>query len=168
MKTKNYLRILLLAFGIFVSTAGQAQYNTAIGLRAGESSGVTIKHFINDGAALDFLISAWPNDLAIFGLYEKHQPIGNANGFNFYYGAGAHVAFNTYRRAYYYDRYHDYWWYHNRGGFGIGIDGIIGIEYKFPGIPLALSLDIKPYLEFNTDHNIYFSPDPGLGIKVAF
>lgn len=160
--------MLFLAAGLLLAGQTKAQYNTAIGLRAGESSGITIKHFINNGAALDFLVSFFPNDLGVFCLYEKHQQIGNAAGLNFYYGAGGHLAFNTYRSVYYHDRYGRYWWYHNREGFGLGIDGIVGLEYKIPSIPLAFSLDLKPYIEFNTDRNVYFSPDPGIGIKVAF
>jgi len=167
MKVKQTLKMLLLATGILLAGWSKAQYNTAIGLRVGESSGITVKHFTGRGA-LDFLVSFWPNDLGLFCVYEIHQPIGS-QGFNLYYGGGGHLAFNTYRyRAYYYDRYGRAWWYRDRGGFGIGIDGIVGLEYKIPNVPLAFSLDIKPFIEFNTDRNIYFSPDPGLGIKVAF
>lgn len=161
--------MFLLATAVLLSGWGKAQYNTAIGVRVGESSGITVKHFMGSDAALDFLVSFWPNDMAIFCVYEKHKQLGSAQGLNFYYGGGGHLAFNTYRyRAYYYDRYGRAWWYRDRGGFGVGIDGVLGLEYKIPGAPLAFSLDIKPFIEFNTDRNIYFSPDPGLGIKVAF
>ena len=169
MKLRQSLKIVVLAAGlIFTAGTTKAQYNTAIGLRAGGSSGLTIKQFLGTGNALDFLISFWPNDLAVFCVYEKHQQLGNAQGLNFYYGGGGHLAFNTYRSAVYRDRYGNYWWYRNRDGFGLGIDVIAGLEFKFPEVPLAISLDLKPYIEFNTDHNIYWSPDPGLGIKVAF
>jgi hypothetical protein len=140
-------------------------YSTAVGVRVGESSGLTFKTFVGSGA-FDFIISAWPNDLAVFALYEKNHPLGE-NGLSLYYGGGMHVAFNT-RRYYYYYEHHNRWWYHRRDGVGIGIDGIMGLEYKFRTVPLALSLDIKPYFEVNTDRNVYVSPDPGLGIKFAF
>lgn len=145
-------------------------YNNAFGLRAGESSGITFKHFKGNNTAYEFILSAWPNDLSIFGLYEKYKPINELSGLNFYYGGGGHVAFNTYSRVYYrtYSDGRAYWWYKERSGFGLGIDGIVGLEYKFRGIPLAISLDLKPYIEFNTDDHVYWSPDPGLGIKVTF
>lgn len=170
MKT---LKITAFIAFIALSAPANAQYKTAIGLRAGESSGLTIKHFTNETTAWDFIISFWPNDLSVFALYEKHKPLGS--NFNLYYGVGGHLAFNTWgpRRGYYYyddrGRYRGRgWWYRDRDGFGLGIDGILGLEFKVPDIPLAISLDIKPYIEFNTDRNIYWSPDPGLGLKIAF
>lgn len=171
MKKKLH-KILLLALVLGCGSLANAQYNTAIGLRAGESSGLTVKHFLGGAGssnALEFIVSAFPNDLAIFCIYEKHKPLGNGEGFSLYYGAGGHVAFDTYRRGYYYyDRHGRAWWYRDRAGFGIGVDGMLGIEFKIPDVPLAFSLDLKPYIEFNTDRNMYWSPDPGLGIKVAF
>lgn len=171
--TGKFLKILALVAILFINPGtSKAQYNTAIGLRAGWSSGLTVKQFIGNDAALDFLVSFWPRDLAVFCVYEKHKQLGNANGLNFYYGGGGHVAINTYRRVVYHDHpgpHHSHeWWYHDRDGFGIGVDVVAGLEFKFPDVPIALSLDIKPFIEFNTDRNIYWSPDPGLGIKVAF
>jgi hypothetical protein len=164
MKT---ILVLAVAFLIFSSGAKAQQNNNHIGLRAGESSGIDFKH-LNGTNAFEFIVSAWPNDLTLFGLFEKYKAINADPGFSFYYGAGPHVAFNTYHRVYYYDDRYGRWWYHSRGGFGLGIDGIVGLEYAFRQIPLALTVDLKPYIEFNTDHNIYWSPDPGLGIKVTF
>ncbi len=142
-------------------------YKTAIGLRGGESSGLSIKHFTGKGA-IEGIVSVWPNDLALFLLYEIHRPAFGVEGLNWYYGAGGHVAFYTRRRAYYYDRYGNYWWYRGRRGFGLGIDGIVGLEYKIPPIPLAISIDLKPFVEVNTDGNVYPALDPGIGIKLTF
>ncbi|HYG50368.1 MAG TPA: hypothetical protein VD905_05665 [Flavobacteriales bacterium] len=143
------------------------QAQNAVGLRVGGTSGVTFKHYSGLNA-YEFIIGAWPNDLTITGLYERYDHLSDDPGFSFYYGAGAHAAFNTYRRVYYYDSYRDRWWYAQRGGFGVGINGIIGLEYAFREIPLALSLDLKPFIEINTDDHIYWSPDPGLGVKIKF
>jgi hypothetical protein len=142
-------------------------YSNAVGLRIGESSGLTLKTFTGSGA-FDFIISAWPNDLALFALYERNHPLGD-NGVSWYYGGGAHITFNTWHRYYYRNEYYyNRWWYHERGGVGIGLDAIVGLEYKLPNAPFAFSLDIKPYMEVNRDRNIYVSPDPGLGIKYTF
>ena len=74
MKTMKKLRTILLVTLLFCSTGSFSQdYNTAVGLRFGESSGLTIKHSIKSGM-LEFIISAWPNDLTVFGLYEKYKP----------------------------------------------------------------------------------------------
>lgn len=142
-------------------------YTNAVGVRIGESSGLTLKSFTRSGA-LEFIISVWPNDLALFALYERYHPLGD-NGVSFYYGGGAHLAFNTWHRHYYRsDDYYNRWWYQDRNGFGIGLDAIAGLEYKLPGAPLAFSIEFKPYMEVNRDRNVYVSPDPGVGIKYTF
>lgn len=138
-------------------------YSTAIGLRAGETSGLTIKQFIGSQTALEGILGIWPNALSGTILFEKYSATG-VNGLNWYYGAGGHAAFQTTKIYYYPDRYY----YYRRGDVGLGIDGILGIEYKIPPIPFAISLDVKPYIEANTAGGIYTLLDPGLGIKVTF
>lgn len=143
----------------------QSFYTTAIGLRAGETSGLTIKHFTGSNQAVEGIIGIWPNAISLTALYERHAS-GNTEGFSWYYGAGGHVAFETGRiyrisdRSFYY-RYPD-------REVGIGIDGILGLEYKIPPIPFALSLDLKPFVEINTGGIVFIALDPGLGIKVTF
>jgi hypothetical protein len=152
------------------SSYGQAlntpDYNTAIGLRVGGTSGITIKHFMGGGpAAFEGIIGLWPNALSLTGLYEKHANAG-ASGLKWYYGGGAHVAFIS-------TRYHDRGYYYYRDsapedGVGIGIDGIVGIEYKINPIPFAISLDLKPFIELNTMGGTFWAIDPALGIKFTF
>lgn len=178
---KNNLAKLLLiaAFAAFSYNEANAQgpainsanYHTAIGLRAGGTSGLTIKHFVANGNAIEGIIGAWPNAFSITGLYEWHVPQAGAPGLKWYYGIGAHAA--VYRDTYYYYREGNngrpYRYYRYVGnGTGLGIDGILGLEYKIPPIPFAISLDIKPYVEFNTNNAIYTAFDPGLGIKFTF
>ena len=52
--------------------------------------------------------------------------------------------------------------------FALGIDGIVGIENKIPQIPIAMSLDIKPFMEIFRDGELNFSLDPGIGVKFTF
>lgn len=175
MEKLRFTKPLTLLFFLFVCstlTFGQREsYSTAVGLRGGWSPAFTIKHFVGGGnTAIEGMISGWPYGVTTTVLGEVHVPMG-APGLNFYYGGGAHVRF--YRH--YYTGY-SYWpWpYRDREyvtvyerGAGLGIDGIVGIEYKIPPIPLALSLDFKPFLEFGRDY--WFAvPDLGLGIKLAF
>lgn len=178
MKTTKILSAVLMA--VFVTANVNAQdgdkmpdlainstsYKTAIGLRAGETSGLTIKQFVGSSTALEGIIGVWSHGISATLLYEKHVPAFDVAGLNWYYGAGGHVAFEAGRRLVYYrnDRYYRY----NEGNVGLGIDGIIGMEYKIPSIPFALSLDVKPYVEVITNGRVWTSLDPGLGIKVTF
>ncbi|MGZ3903504.1 MAG: hypothetical protein ACXVC6_07410 [Bacteroidia bacterium] len=143
-------------------------YRNAVGLRIGETSGLTFKHFFSNASALEGIVGASPYSFGITGLYEKYITSG-VNGLYFYFGGGGHL--NTgYGRSVYYVYNGDNRYYYRRGypGLGIGIDGIIGAEYKVPKIPFALSFDLKPFIEFNNAPDMFFALDPGLGIKFTF
>ncbi|MES2588881.1 MAG: hypothetical protein V4622_07870 [Bacteroidota bacterium] len=161
--------VIILALLFATTTFGQATYNTAIGLRAGETSGLTAKQFIGSSTAIEGIVGAWRYGISATVLFEKYVPAFNTSGLNWYYGAGGHASFkNRYYDRYYYSRRDYYDNYYYNGGFGLGIDGILGIEYKINGAPIAFSLDLKPFFEINTNGGAWGSLDPGLGIKVAF
>lgn len=165
------MKKLTLCLFVVLGTAVNAQlnYNTAIGLRGGETSGLTIKQGIGGSKAIEGIVGVYGNGLSVTVLFEKYQGTG-LSGLNWYYGAGAHVAFFDYyydRRYYFRDGYYRSRYYYD-DGFGFGIDGVLGLEYKIPKAPIAFSLDIKPYVEMNNRGGIWTSLDPGLGIKVAF
>ncbi len=177
MKTKE---IILTAIALIAFTfAGKAQdngnmpnlaintssYNTAIGLRGGETSGLTIKHFTSNSRAIEGIVGIWGHGFSGTVLLEKYAPAFNARGLNWYYGFGGHLAFQN-GGGYYYD-YGRHKHYHG-GALGLGVDGIVGLEYKIPKAPFALSLDLKPYIEVVTKGHMWMSLDPGLGIKVTF
>jgi hypothetical protein len=135
--------LIALIFGLFgLTTQVNAQtYNTAVGLRGGLFSGVTIKHFISDNAAVEGILANRWGGIAIIGLYEIQMNLPT-EGLSWYYGGGAHLA--TYKRVKYYSSDATV-----RDGnvTTVGIDGIIGLEYNFADFPLNLSLDAKPFFE---------------------
>jgi hypothetical protein len=139
-------------------------YKTAIGIRGGETSGFTLKHFTGTESAIEGIFGFWPDAFSITGLFEHYVNAGT-DGLYWYYGGGGHVGFNT--GGLYYASESRRYYYHS-GETGIGIDGMLGIEYKIPRIPFAISLDLKPYMEITTMNRVYGSIDPGLGVKVAF
>jgi hypothetical protein len=144
----------------------KSTYNTAIGLRAGTAtSGLTFKQFIGSRTALEGILGVWHHGFSITGLYEKYTPAFNVRGLNWYYGGGAHVAFETGHDFYYRNERHSH--YHD-DYFGIGVDGLVGMEYKIPPIPVAVSFDLKPFVEIHSNGGGWFGLDPGLGIKFAF
>ncbi|MCE3295517.1 MAG: hypothetical protein K0R65_1231 [Crocinitomicaceae bacterium] len=160
--------IYLLPFLFFGTILRAQDYNTAIGLRAGETSGLTIKKSIGNSSALEGILGFWRHGVSATLLYERYMPTANIAGLSWYYGGGGHAAFeNTFYRGYYWYNGDRYYYYEN-GGMGLGIDGIVGLEYKIPRAPIAFSLDIKPFVEFNTNGGVWTSFDPGLGLKVAF
>lgn len=151
--------ICLFAF----SSRSQAQslgqsYNTGIGVKIGYWGGgaLDIKHFIRPSAALEGLLGFGSNWFTITGLYEFHGPITGAPGLLWYVGPGAHIGF---------------WNHHYRdentdvGGAFFGIDGVLGLDYKFNGAPIDLSLDIQPAISIPDGG---FDIWGGLGIRFTF
>ena len=77
----------------------------------------------------------------VTGLYEVHGTAFNTANLKWYYGGGAHVGFynGKYYRGFEKNRA-------DEGYVEVGVDGILGLEYKIPTIPINISLDWKPAL----------------------
>lgn len=162
--------MILISITSYAQTNPGTDFKNAVGLRAGETSGITFKHFLNNKSAIEGIVSAWPYTLGLTGLYEAYTPIGT-KGLNFYAGGGGHLNFGGPRYQYYYvyrNNGYDYVYARGFNGTAIGLDGVIGLEYKFKPIPLAISADLKPYYEISTLHYSYFTLDPSIGIKLTF
>jgi hypothetical protein len=112
------------------------------------SNSITVKYFMNDKYALEGLLSFGSpgSRFGIGGLFEVHQLIGTIPNLNWYYGGGGYVG----------------WQY---GITFLGPTGVVGIDYKFPTVPLNLSLDWKPELDVLPAIN--FVPD-ALGLSARF
>ncbi len=155
---------------------GGAGYTTGIGLRAGTPSGVTIKHFFKGPVAVEGIIGTNFNrgGLGVTVLLEKHGPAFQSRGLQWYYGLGGHVSSYS---AYTYDE----WYYVKHKGnryytrtsdvnsrfWGLGIDGVLGIEYLFTDLPFTLGLDAKPFAEL-AGRNAFFGVDGALSLRYAF
>lgn len=146
------MKKLILTLLIATASVGAAQaqdYNWAVGLRmGGDTGGLSVKHRFNHAAALEGIASAfWDNGLMVTLLYERYIPV-IGQGWNIYYGGGAHVGgIKKYTIA--------------------GVDGIAGVEYMFQRAPVALSLDWKPALDIIEDTDLRLG-DFALGVRVTF
>ncbi len=155
---KKGLIILVLSF-IICGSAVRSQsmgydYRTALGVKLGWWGGgaLSVKHFIRDQAALEGLLAFWRNGFNITGLYQYHGDFANVNGLKWYVGVGGHIGF--YNNKYYYG-----------DGVYFGPDGVLGIDYKFNGAPINLSLDVQPGFDIPGGD---FYAWGGLGIRFAF
>jgi|GEM_PF-140324 len=156
--------------------AGPSGYTTAIGVRGGFTSGITIKHFVNNKAAIEVILGAsrW-RGTSLTGLYEWHKKGAlEVPQLSWVYGLGARLGFYDGRN--YYDGYKGkcndpgnprcpgYWG--DRNFVAIGIVGIGGLEYKFRDAPLTLGLDLIPYFYFQHYRGNYI--DGSLSIRYTF
>lgn len=155
MKLRNRIlyATLTLMFIIMLSDYSIAQqYDRSSGIRLGGSSGLTFKKFIVDEQAVEVIVSNRKSGIQLTLLYLMHQPmhVSFNDNFFFYYGVGGHVgseehggidkqlanldpaSFN----------------YVNKNYLTLGIDGMIGIEYRMLEVPITLSIDLKPYMNY--------------------
>jgi len=144
-----------------------ANYETALGLRTNPwIIGFTIKHFIKGPHAIEGL--AYTNydkraNATFTGLYEYHWNVFGQSEWVMYAGGGAHVGFYDKR-----DFDHDRWaddGFDDGTYFTAGLDGIIGVEYTFKNIPLNLSADLKPYVNFTGGHNFFGEQIGGFSVR---
>lgn len=138
---KKIVFYTLLSSLIFLSQQLQAQaYKTSAGIRAGDPTGLSVKHFISGADAIEGIVAWRWRGLQATALYERHATAFNVEQLNWYYGAGAHVGFfDGYKDHPFFDK-EDY----NKSYVVIGVDGILGLEYDIREIPLTVSLDWKP------------------------
>lgn len=135
--------IILLSF--FSLHAHCQDYDTGLGIRTGVAWGLTVKHFVQTDGAVEGIISRRFNGLLATGLYEKHIPVFDTEGFYFFYGGGVHLGM---------------WkkdikdWFSSTD-FQAGLDGIIGLEYSFGDVPLSLGMDWKPGFNLVSDPGMY-------------
>lgn len=142
----------------------QVNYNFSLGLRAGETSGLSLKKTLINSTAIEGLIGFSRHGLSATVLLEKYETT-DLSQLNWYYGSGAHLTFeNKLFPAYNLrnDRYFE------NGGVGVGIDGLFGLEYQVEDTPVAVNLELKPFIEINTRGTMWASFDPALGIKLVF
>ena len=134
-----------------------SSYETAIGVKFYPGA-LSIKHFTEENRAIEGLINFWDHGFRLTGLYEIHGDIDGAPGLKWYVGPGAHI-------GHYNDGvYHGY--DYGNGAFSLGVDGVLGLDYKINGAPIVLSIDVQPYFELI--NHAYFDVWGGIGVKYAF
>lgn len=170
---KLWIGIIMFVLLALSAETAYAQYNPdlparnslSLGVRIGGTSGITGKYFYKNNTAVEGIIGGFGNGFSITGLLERQLPIYDAPGLYVYYGGGAHVAFYNGRGRYYshFGREVDY---RDSNDVGFGINGIVGLEYRLPdNIPIAFSLDLKPFVEIGSGGYVSVAPDPSLGVK---
>ena len=137
MKRKFLMAALIVLLGVGSAQAQRKSsdfdYSTAVGVKF-YPGGITLKHFLNDKNAVEGIAYFWNRGTRITGLYEIHNDVTSIGGLRWYVGPGAHVGF--YNKKYY------------GGSTYVGVDGVLGLDYKFKDIPFNVSIDWQPSLEF--------------------
>lgn len=131
-------------------------YQNAIGGRFGAANGVTFKTTLGGNKMVDLIANFRSNSsysyFRVTGLYEIYNPIQDVAGLNWYYGGGGTVGSvkNKYTRD---------------SDLYLGVDGVLGLDYKFKDAPINLSLDWKPTIGLVPDTDFDAS---GVGLSLRF
>lgn len=146
------LLLILAVISLFGATKASAQdYNWAVGIRGGVTvSGITVKHNFDPANSIEGMVD-FTRGVNVYALYERNIPV-ISEGFNFYYGGGANIGS---------------WAKHSYNKFTMGINAIVGLEYKIRSLPLAFSVDYKPCLNF-IGYTGFRAADFGLSAKFTF
>jgi len=169
-KTKLLLLPLLLGAFLFLSETVHAQkYTIAAGWRAGSATnGIAVKLVPIEGLAIEGIYGFYPFGQSITGLIESHHSVFGIRRLQVYAGAGAHYRMN-YMDGVFTDPINGTFEAISPPGTrGWGLDGIVGIELKLPILPVVISADVKPMIEWTNFGGSLRSLDPGVGLKVAF
>jgi hypothetical protein len=127
---RSGLLLLLLALG---QRAAAQKYNTALGARLGGGNyGITLQQRVASRVTVEGIAGLREREYSGTVLGEYHFGILGPS-LNYYFGAGGHIGHNK-----------------DTGGFS-GLDGLVGVEYKVAFLPVVLSFDFKPTLEFSSD-----------------
>ncbi|RZL11758.1 MAG: hypothetical protein EOO62_12075 [Hymenobacter sp.] len=132
-----HLRFWPLALGLVLLLAARPataqKYNTAFGARLGGGNyGLTLQQRVASRVTLEGIAGLGAREYSGTVLGQYHFGILGPS-LNYYFGAGGHVGHNK-----------------DTGNFG-GLDGMVGVEYKVAFLPVLLSFDFKPTVEFNSD-----------------
>ena len=144
---------LVLTFGIqskAQETTPSADRKHQLGIRISSQDAVvnhsiSYKYFFNPTTAVEGLFS-FSDPAALGVLIEKHKPFGTS-GLTWFWGAGAYVGFG--------------------GGRIFGAQGVVGLDFLSPALPINLSVDWKS--ELNITKQFSFEPAAvGLSARFAF
>lgn len=161
--------IIMLNIGLL---AGAQEYRQQIGLRGGVSSGISYKLFKSELKAMEGIISYRDRGIQLTALIETYRPVylKHTDRVYFFSGMGAHIGY----AQWYTDRILDDPIF-RRNYLGehfspvLGLDAIMGFEYRFLRIPFVIGLDYKPYFElFGPNFFSLNLLDFGITIKYSF
>lgn len=158
MKKQILIALMLLAtLKSFAQQNNGSSYTTALGVKIYPGA-VSVKHFLKSHQAIEGL-GFFTKDMVRFtGLYEIHNQLGSVEGLQWYIGGGGHFGFGN-------DGWQDIGV--RAEGFSMGIDGVLGIDYKIKGAPLNLSFDWQPSFVLVSQPN-FQGGWGGLGIRYTF
>jgi len=130
-------------------------YKKAIGVKMYPSA-ISYKTFLTNSKAIEVLGYFTLDGFRTTIMMEKYSTFANTEQLSWYIGYGGHLGI-----------WSEEWKKNNpthKAGIAVGVDGILGLDYKVKNAPLNLSIDWQP--SFNFVGSSYFESGwAGLGIR---
>jgi len=155
VKLTYVLTAIFCSIILLFSTNAKAQYKTGAGLLIDVGDGVTlvgphIKNFFtpNHGGEGALLFGS---DLTVLqAQYQYHQGIANADGLQWYLGAGPSFIFS------------------GNSDTEVSLISSLGLDYKITNAPLSLSFDWRPRMVFYDGDSDFLPGRFGIGFRFVF
>ncbi len=129
-------------------------YTKAIGVKVSPGA-ITYKSFFKQNKAIEAIGYITLDGFSVSVLKEFYTPIEGAESLSWYYGYGGHLGI-----------WSEEWKRTNSGtsnsNIAVGVDGIIGLDYKIKNTPLNLSIDWQPAFSIIQS---YFKNHGGISIR---
>ena len=140
-------KLLLLFILITPSLSNAQEYNNVIGFRGGESWGFTYRICNDEVNAEETLLSFRNGGMQFTAMKEMFMPVllKYSEHFFLYKGYGGHLGYSKWRHDEYINDMH---WYQSKASPLIGIDGVLGLEYRLFRYPFSAGMEFKPFAEF--------------------
>ncbi len=119
---------------LVICVQAQSTYKQAAGVKFPGGLSFTYKKFITEENNIEAQFTTWNKGLRVSGLYEfNFYSFNTVPGLAWFTGPGVHIGFwkDEFQKDY-------------NSKADVGIDGIIGFDYKFDKIPLNMSVDWQP------------------------
>ena len=134
---------VLLCFGA-EELYGQ-NYNHAFGIRGGVGATLTYKNFFGEHIAMELLAGRYNFDnWGASGMVLYHQELSKNGRLLWYFGGGPYVQ-------------------PRKGVNAFGLAGALGLDFYFESIPINITLDFLPQLQFKGGGFLYSGG--GFGIR---
>lgn len=157
MKKLIFTLLVGVAITMASNTVNAQSYKNAIGGRFGNANGISFKTGVSKGAMLEFIGNFRNRNEYSYAnltvLYEVYNPISGAAGLKWFYGGGGSIGSRKFKKE--------------NGDVYLAANGVLGLDYKFKGAPINLSLDWIPTFEIAPNSELY-GGDIGLGIRFTF
>ena len=169
MKT---LTITILLGCLMISQAFTQDHRHVLGARVGINSGITYEYRVDQFRGYRGMMSFREGGIQLLGMIQSYRPLylNFTDKLYYYAGLGAHAGFTRFQPRHSFLA-NPFLFNYAYGRFApvIGMDVMLGIEYRLDRLPLIFALDAKPFFELFGQNIFRLSPlDIGLSIKFIF